>query len=57
MGSLLQVFEHEATVRVMAGANPTRGIQRHIGSTLRRRHRRLPPAVSADRLNNTSTRC
>ena len=50
---LLQVFEHEATVRVMAGACPARGFERHNNSTLRRRHRNLSAGVTADSLKNS----
>jgi len=49
---MIQVYEHEAMVRVMAGASPARSFQRHHGSTLRRRHRQLSAAVAADRLKN-----
>jgi len=49
---LVQVFEHEAMVRVMAGASPARSFQRHPSSTLRRRHRQLSAPVTADRIKN-----
>ena len=50
---VMQVFEHEATVRLMAGASPARNFERHNSSTLRRRHRKLSAAITADRLKNT----
>ena len=49
----MQVFEHEATVRLMAGASPARNFERHNNSTLRRRHHKLSAAITADRLRNT----
>ena len=52
MVMICQVFEHEATVRVMAGASPARSFERRISCTLRRRHRQLSGAVAADRLKN-----
>jgi len=48
---LLQVFEHEAMVRVLAGASPARSFLRHHhGSALRRRRRQQSATV---RLTNT----
>ena len=48
----MQVFEHEAMVRVMAGASPARSFQRQHGSFLRRRQRQLS---AADRITSAVT--
>ena len=53
---MVQVFDHEATMRLMAGANPTRSIQRRNGSTLRHRRGRQLSAAT-DRLHKSLDDC
>jgi len=47
-----QVFDHEATMRLMAGANPARCIQRHRGSAVRNRRRQPSAAGNHKTIND-----